>query len=67
MDGLAAAEYLAARGIPVVLVSGHPDSQHLVLEYEPLISLIVKPPTIEKVQTVIQLAIESTRNCRRPQ
>jgi len=61
MDGLTAAEHIAARGIPVVLISGHPDCYRVVLEREPLVSLIVKPATCESVRAAIDLAITSAR------
>ena len=38
MDGLEAAEILAANSIPVVLVSGHPDAREIVMESEPLVA-----------------------------
>src|SRR5688572_30018804 len=37
MDGLAAAQELAEKGIPVILVSGHPDAEEIVLEHEPVV------------------------------
>mgnify|MGYP001167374737 CR=1 FL=1 len=61
MDGLAAAEFLAARGIPVVLVSGHPDAEEIVVELEPLVSRILKPASPEQVQQAIAAAIDSHR------
>lgn len=59
MDGLAAAEHLATLGIPVVLVSGHPDSHQIVLQSEPIESLIFKPATKEMLQSAICKAIRS--------
>ena len=32
VDGLAAAEIISERGIPVILVSGHPDARQVVVE-----------------------------------
>ena len=62
MDGLAAAEFLAARDIPVILVSGHPDAEEIVVELEPLVSRIFKPATPEAVQQAIAAATNS--HCR---
>lgn len=60
MDGLAAAEEIAARGIPVVLISGHPDADEMVLEHEPIISWISKPVmTLESLQGAIEQALAS--------
>src|SRR6188474_1500400 len=43
MDGLAAAEELADKGIPVILISGHSDAEHVVLEHEPVVVRVSKP------------------------
>ena len=43
MDGLAAAEEVDRKGIPVILVSGHPDSESVVLDQEPVVARIAKP------------------------
>lgn len=57
MDGLTAAEELAERGIPAVLVSGHPDVQEVVLEHEPVVTRVMKPATIEKLRDAIRVAL----------
>ena len=57
MDGLTAAEELAERGIPAVLVSGHPDVQEVVLEHEPVVTRVVKPATIDKLRDAIRVAL----------
>ena len=57
MDGLAAAEEIAHRGIPVVLISGHPDVEHVVLEHEPIAARITKPASVETLQAAIQQAL----------
>jgi CheY-like chemotaxis protein len=59
MDGLAAAELIAARGIPVVLVSGHPDADQIVVNAEPVSLLIRKPVTIESLQAAIAQCVTS--------
>ena len=53
MDGLTAAEELAERGIPAVLVSGHPDVEEVVLEHEPVVTRIMKPATLETLRAAI--------------
>ncbi len=57
VDGLAAAEVVSARGIPVILVSGHPDAGQVVVEEEPVVARIVKPATVETLQRAIQQAL----------
>ena len=59
MDGLEAAEQIAATGIPVILISGHPDAEAVVVENEPLVSVIRKPPTVESLETAIAAAAGS--------
>jgi two-component system, response regulator PdtaR len=53
MDGLATAEHLTKCGVPVILISGHPDAQHVVLEHEPIAARLTKPFTIEELQQAI--------------
>lgn len=57
MDGLTAAEDLTERGIPVVLVSGHPDARALVLEEEPVVTRILKPATLDSLSRAIDQAL----------
>jgi two-component system, response regulator PdtaR len=57
MDGLAAAEEVERKGIPVVLVSGHPDSESVVIDQEPVITRITKPATLDSVQRAIEQAL----------
>jgi CheY-like chemotaxis protein len=59
IDGLAAAEAVSERGIPVILVSGHPDARQVVVEQEPVVARIVKPATVEDLQRAIQQALAS--------
>jgi CheY-like chemotaxis protein len=54
MDGLEAAEHIAGKGIPVVLISGHPDAEQIVVDFEPVAMMIRKPATIEKVRAAIE-------------
>ena len=61
MDGLAAAEQIAAKGIPVVLISGHAEAENIVLDHEPIITLIRKPATAESLQIAIRKAIAERR------
>lgn len=59
VDGLAAAEAISEKGIPVVLVSGHPDARQVVVENEPVIARICKPAGIDEVQRAIKTALDS--------
>ena len=59
VDGLAAAEIVSERGIPVILVSGHPDARQVVVEQEPVVARITKPATVEALQRAIQTAMAS--------
>jgi len=61
MDGLAAAEEIERKGIPVVLVSGHPDSASVVVDQEPVVMRILKPASIESVQQAIEQALAARR------
>jgi response regulator NasT len=61
VDGLQAAEEISERGIPVVLVSGHPDAREIVLEHEPVVTRIVKPATLESFRKAIAQALASKR------
>ncbi|MGD9644712.1 MAG: response regulator [Pirellulales bacterium] len=56
VDGLTAAEDLARRGIPVILISGHDDANRVVLEHEPIVACIRKPATLELLQRAIASA-----------
>jgi DNA-binding NtrC family response regulator len=57
MDGLAAAEVLADKEIPVILISGHPDIEHIVAEHEPIVTFLTKPISVEKLRIAIAQAI----------
>jgi CheY-like chemotaxis protein len=57
VDGLEAAEELSQRGIPVVLISGLAESNHLVLEREPIAVRLTKPIQSEEIQKAIQIAL----------
>ena len=61
IDGLQAAEALAEKGIPVVLISGHPDVKEVVLEHEPVVTRIVKPATVEGFRKAIAEALATRR------
>jgi two-component system, response regulator PdtaR len=62
MDGLAAAEVLSAKGIPVILVSGHPDVEHVVIAHEPVVAYLSKPVSFAS----LRMAIEQVWGLRRP-
>src|SRR3954467_7266612 len=57
IDGLAAAEIVSERGIPVILVSGHPDAREVVVENEPVVTRITKPASVEALQRAIKQAL----------
>jgi CheY-like chemotaxis protein len=61
MDGLAAAAEVSKQGIPVVLLSGHPDAHAIVLEYEPVVARLLKPATVKELQNATALALSSRR------
>ena len=61
IDGLAAAEMISEKGIPVILVSGHPDARRVVVENEPVIARLTKPASIKDLQGAIQKALDSRR------
>jgi CheY-like chemotaxis protein len=64
IDGLAAAEIISEKGIPVILVSGHPDARQVVLEKEPVVARITKPAKTEELQRAIQVALNSKSRAR---
>jgi CheY-like chemotaxis protein len=59
MDGLAAAEQMEKHGIPVILISGHPDANEVVLEQEPILTRIAKPVKLEELQRIIDEALHT--------
>ncbi len=61
MDGLAAAEEVERKGIPVILVSGHPDSESVVLDHEPVVARISKPASLDDVRCAIEKAVAIRR------
>jgi CheY-like chemotaxis protein len=61
MDGLAAAAEVSKRGIPVVLLSGHPDAHAIVLEHEPVVARLLKPASVAELQHAIAVALSSRR------
>jgi CheY-like chemotaxis protein len=60
VDGLEAAESIAKRGIPVILLSGHPDVEHVNVEHEPVAGRLRKPATAETLQAAIRRAMSFT-------
>lgn len=64
MDGLATAEEVERKGIPVILVSGHPDSESVVLDQEPVVARISKPASLESIQRAIEQALAGRRQAR---
>ena len=57
VDGLAAAEAISERGIPVILISGHPDARQVVVENEPVVARISKPAAPDELQRAIRKAL----------
>lgn len=62
LDGLEVAELLAQRGIPVILLTGHADAQHLNMEREPLAAKLLKPVSGEALQSAIERAVAASRS-----
>jgi CheY-like chemotaxis protein len=61
MDGLAAAEEVERKGIPVILVSGHPDSESVVIDQEPIVARLSKPASLDSVRRAIEKALAGRR------
>jgi len=61
MDGLAAAEELAVQGIPVILVTGHPDADKIVIQHEPVIECLTKPVASKSLEIAIVQALAKTK------
>jgi CheY-like chemotaxis protein len=59
VDGLEAAETLSKRGIPVILLSGHPDVEHVNVEHEPVAGRLRKPATAATLEAAIRRAMAS--------
>jgi two-component system, response regulator PdtaR len=57
VDGLAAAEELSRKRIPVILVSGHPEAEHVVLNQEPIVTCLFKPVSIDVLRSTIEQAV----------
>lgn len=59
LDGLAAAEELSrSQGIPVILISGHPDLEHVVWEQEFVARVVRKPFSIEQLDEAIRTVLQ---------
>jgi two-component system, response regulator PdtaR len=59
VDGLAVAEEVSKSKIPVILVSGHPDVEEIVVEREPIATRMLKPVTIGSLKQAIEQAVGS--------
>jgi DNA-binding response OmpR family regulator len=56
-DGLAVADELSkTKGIPVIMISGHLDLNHVVRAHEPVAQYLSKPITIEALDKAIRAA-----------
>jgi CheY-like chemotaxis protein len=57
LDGLATAEIIRKqRHLPVILMSGHPDMKHVVVEKEPISICLQKPVSLERLREAIDEA-----------
>ncbi|MCO6045057.1 response regulator [Aeoliella sp. ICT_H6.2] len=61
LDGLATAEEVSRRGIPVILLSGHADLDSVVVEKEPVLLKLSKPVEASPLQDALLLAAERRR------
>jgi two-component system, response regulator PdtaR len=60
LDGLATAEELKATApMPVILLSGHPDFNHVVRDEEPIEVYLSKPVTLATLDKAIRQAMTS--------
>jgi len=58
LDGLAAADYLARScKVPVILLSGHPDVKHVVVENEPVVTCLQKPINLAQLERAVLDAV----------
>lgn len=57
VDGLEVAETLSSRGVPVILLSGHPDVHRINVGHEPLAARLMKPVTKERLKEAIEQAL----------
>lgn len=62
MDGLTTAEHFQAQGVPVILMSGHPDIRHVVTEKEPISARLIKPVTLDELASAIRGVMEGGAN-----
>ena len=59
LDGLAAAEQISQkRKLPIILLSGHADAVHVVVEHEPVTLRLLKPVSLPKLSEAIRRAME---------
>jgi response regulator NasT len=63
LDGLATAELVSNDGIPVILVSGHADSEYVVPEHEPIAARLCKPFSVDDLQKAIDAALTGATIC----
>ncbi|MEX0713145.1 MAG: response regulator [Pirellulales bacterium] len=67
LDGLAAAEEIcAAEHLPIILVSGHPDFDHVVRRHEPFAAFLSKPVTLQRLRQAVQDAMARSSQQREP-
>jgi CheY-like chemotaxis protein len=58
LDGLEAAEQITQRrDVPVILLSGHADVEHVVVDHEPVTLVVAKPISLTKLRSAIHQAM----------
>jgi CheY-like chemotaxis protein len=58
LDGLAAAEQITqTRKLPIILLSGHADLQHVVVDQEPVTLRLLKPVSLASLDEAIRNAM----------
>lgn len=62
VDGLEAADHISRQGIPVVLMSGLPDAENLVVEREPIVARLLKPVSVAALSNAINQAVGLPEN-----
>jgi response regulator NasT len=66
VDGLEAAEEVANRGVPVILLSGHPDVTRINLQHEPLAATLQKPASLASLRGAIEQAMAAGNSAAPP-
>lgn len=59
LDGLATAEEVSQRGIPVLLISGHADLDSVVVDIEPVARTLAKPVEAAALREALDTVLEN--------